>query len=304
MNTSQSCLLGIAITGCLTGDAIANLITDDFEVDTSGDYTIVEQGGPDASAAFAFDYIAAGIPLAPRSEAGDRGGLRMTANDTLGAANAITAFHDTQLVGISRYSLTVDVYMGVTGAAGTTEYAHVGVAGDGVTPNQWFGPAMGSGHFVAFNGDGDSSSDYRHFVEGVGTLGDGDASYLNGTNTVDASGDTYQALFPGTANPGSPTNIWTTLTIEIADGVITYSLDGATGMTAIIRDTAVAQDGFVSLGYADLFTSIASPFQAQFVIYDNLDVAATRDSVPLPPPLPLVLGAGLAIFGPRRRRRA
>jgi hypothetical protein len=289
------------VWGCvlaLAGSASATIIADDFEMNTAANYTVVENGGPDATASFAYDYIAAGIPLAPRSMAGDVGGLRMTANDSLGVANAITAFHNTPIVGLANYTLLVDVYIGVTGTSGTTEHAHVGVAGDGVTPNQLFSPISGSGHYLAFDGEGGSSSDYRHFKPSVTSVPSGDPSYLNSTNTTNSTGDTYQNLFPSPPYTwaGSPGNAWTTLKIEFAGGVggtITYSLDGATGMTPIIQDTSEILDGFISLGHADLFTSVAAPFQSQFVIYDNLEVIPEPGTMML-----LGLGALLAL---RRR---
>jgi hypothetical protein len=272
-----------------------DLIIDDFEVNSMANYTLVEQGGPDSSANFNFDYIAAGIPLAPRSMAGDTGGLRMTANDTLGAANALTAFHNTRVTGLADYTLIVDVYLGVTGSSGTTEHAHVGIGGDGVTPNQLFSPISGSGHFLAFDGDGGSASDYRHFKPSVTAVPSGDPSYLNSTNTTNSTGDTYQNLFPAPAYQfaGSPGNAWTTLRIDVVGGVggtITYSFDGV----PIIQDTLEVANGYISLGHGDLFTSIASPFQSQFVIYDNLQV------IPAPGSAAVLLGlGGLAL---RRRR--
>jgi hypothetical protein len=254
--------------------ASAQLITDDFEVDSSANYTVVEQGGPDATATFGFDYVAAGIPIAPNSPAGQVGGLRMTANDTLQATNQITAFHNTQLVGFTDYSLRVDVYMGVTGTGGTTEHMHVGIAGDGLTANSLFSPIQGSGHFMAMTGEGGSSSDYRHSTPSTLAVPSGDASYLNDLNTTNATGDTYQNLFPSPPYEfaGSPGNAWTTLEIRVQGGMVTYLLEGETGLTPIIQTPAEATDGYVSLGHGDLFTSVAAPFQSQFVIFDNLVV--------------------------------
>jgi hypothetical protein len=65
---------------------------------------------------------------------------------------------------------------------------------------------------------------------------------------------------------GSPGNAWTTLEIVINAATVTYSLDG----TPIIQVATEVQDGSVSLGHADLFSSVSNPFQSQFVIYDNL----------------------------------
>jgi hypothetical protein len=258
----------LAIAVAISGTAFAQ-ISDDFEVDSSSVYTVVDSVSPsDGSVTFAYDYVAASIPLAPRSGVGSTRGLRITANDSVGAAEAITVFHNTQLVGWLECTLTVDIYMGVTGTSGTTEHAHIGVAGDGSTVNQLFSPITGSGHFLAMSGEGGSSSDYRHYTPGLGPVPSGNLSYLNSTNTTNATGDTYQTLFPSPPYQfaGSPGNAWTTLEIVINAATVTYSLDG----TPIIQVATEVQDGSVSLGHADLFSSVSNPFQSQFVIYDNL----------------------------------
>jgi hypothetical protein len=278
-----------AAAALLTASASAQFITDDFETDTSANYTIVDPEPIDATASFAFDYVAAGIPLAPNSQAGDKGGLRFTANDTdPPAADTITAYHNTALSGFTNYSLTVDFYMGVTGTSGTTEHMHVGVAGDGTTLNSLFNPISGSGHFIAITGEGGSASDYRHSTPSTLAVPSGDPTYLNSDNTTNASGDTYQSIFPDTEFPGSPGNTWATLKIEIAGGLVTYSING----TPIIQTAAEATDGQISLGHGDLFSSVASPAQSQFVVYDNLVVT------PEPGTLALL---GLGLLALRRR---
>jgi hypothetical protein len=279
--------------------ASATVIVDDFEVDSSANYTIIDDsngtsgdGTPDSSVTFAWDYIAAGIPLAPRSNPGDVGGLRMTANDTAndaGAADHISAFHNTIIEGTTK-RLLVDIYMNVDVAgSGTTEFSKVGIGSDGTDFNSIFTPIAGDGHFLSMTGDGGSSSDYRHFVEGT-PVNSGDSSYLNDLNTTNATGDTYQEIFPGGDFPGSPGNRWTTLEIFVAAGKVRYSLDGV----AIIMTDVLDASGKVSLSYADVFSSVASPFQAHYVVYDNLEV------LPEPTSLALLALGGVAVL--RRRR--
>ena len=75
----RAAALSLASLGALAGSAGAQstvIISDTFETDTSADYTIVDDGTPNGTQAFNWDYVAAGIPLAPRSQAGDTGGLR------------------------------------------------------------------------------------------------------------------------------------------------------------------------------------------------------------------------------------
>lgn len=255
------------------------VIADNFESDTSANYTIGDDGTIDGVQEFGFDYVAAGIPLAPRSSMGDTGGLRLTVNTTAGIQDAITCFHNT-LVDADSYTLTVDAWMNFSGTAGTTEHAHVGVAGDGVTFNQLFSPISGSGAYIAFDGDGGSGSDYRWFRDSANTpMGETDSttlpnshpSYLgNGSNN---SGAFFQALFPAPPSTiaGSPGNIWTTVEVAVDNvaGQISFSFDG---VLTFQGDFGGRFDGLVSLGLGDVFSSIG--IADSFVVYDNLEVVA------------------------------
>jgi hypothetical protein len=285
--------VGVILGVSAAGLQAQTLISDNFETDTSANYTVVEGGGPDGSSTFAFDYIAAGLPLAPNSTAGDRGGLRLTANDTLGASDALTAYHTTA-IGVPNYILSVDIYMGVTGTGGTTEYANVGVAGDGVTPNSIFTPISAGGPFMAMTGEGGSSSDFR-WNDGVNPVNSGDVSYSSG-GSVNASDPYYQAIYPSPPFQflGSPGNSWTTMEIRVNGSNIGIFLDG----TVVVDGIAAALPGNqVSLGIADVFSSVANPFQSQFVVYDNLSVV-----VPEPTTGALMLLGGLGLFLRARRR--
>ena len=175
--------------------------------------------------------------------------------------------------------------------SGTTEFTTVGVAGDGATYNSIFTPISGTGHFLSMTGEGGSSSDYRHFIEPGTPVNSGDASYLNDLNTTNATGDTYQAIFPGGDFPGSPGNRWTTLTIEVTPVNVTYLLDG----TPIIQTPTLVSNGQVSLAYNDVFSSVASPAGSMFVVYDNLSV----EVIPEPASLALMGLGGLMML--RRR---
>lgn len=270
------------------------VITDNFETDTSANYTVVNDGTPNGTTLFAYDYVAAGIPLAPRSGVGDKGGLRMTANDSAAAVDAFTAFHNTT-VSAPHYQLKVDVYWKWSGTAGTTEHAHVGVGGDGVTFNQLFTPISGSGSYIAFDGDGGSTSDYRWFLDsahgGLTTVPNSDPSYLgHGSNNTGAF---YQSLFPSppATVAGSPGNIWTTVTIDVNSGTISYYFDGQLTMQGTYTGNL---DGKVSLGIADAFASSVDPGTV-FLYYDNLTV----EVIPEPASLTLLALCGLLVL--RRR---
>ena len=273
-----------AALAATTASAQTTLISDDFEVDTSADYTVVDDGAPDGTQTFAFDYVAAGMPLAPRSAAGDSGGLHLTANNSIGSADHWTVFHNT-MVTAPRYKMTVDVWMNFAGTSGTTEFAHVGVGGDAVTFNSVFTPISGSGAFIAFTGDGGSSSDFRWYRDANNTppgdtasttLPNSHPSYLgHGSN---ASGSFFLSLFPSPPSTiaGSPGNIWTTVEVDVDNvaGVISFRFDG---VLTFQGDFANNFDGHVSVGLADVFSSLSGP--TNFAVYDNLEVVEVPPSV-------------------------
>ncbi|MDB4724797.1 hypothetical protein OAF85_01370, partial [Planctomycetota bacterium] len=222
--------------------------------------------------------------LAPNSAPGDTGGLKLTANDTAGAGDAWTLFH-TNPVAADFYVLHVDVWMNFTSGSGTTEFSEVGVGGDGVTYNSVFSPISGSGAFIAFTGDGGSSSDFRWFRAVPNTpMGETDnttlpnshPSYLgHGSN---GSGSFFQSLFPAppSTTAGSPGNIWTTVRIEVDNlgGQISFYFDD---QLTFQGDFANDFNGFASLSIADVFTSVSTA--NNFTLYDNFRVEVPTNTV-------------------------
>lgn len=308
-------LAALAALSAPIADA-ATVILDNFETNTSADYTAVNDGTPNGTQTFAFDYVAAGIPLAPRSLAGEGKGLRMTANDSATAVDAWTLFHNTN-VAANQYTLKVDVWMNFAVAVASTEYAQVGVAGNGTTFNSVFTPISGSGAFLAFTGDGGSASDYRWFRAPANSLADDPAtapaissttlpnthpSYLgNGSNNTNTF---FANLFPlGTRTApsvaGSPGNMWTTVTIDVDNiaKTIDFSMTNPdTGVTALVFSGGFAGDlnGLVSLGVNDPFTSVDAG--SVFTLYDNLEVTVVPE-----PSAVLLFVAGLIAAQTRRR---
>ena len=259
-------------------------INDDFETDTSADYIITNDGTPDGTQTFAYDYIAAGIPLAPNSSPGETGGLRLTANDTAGASDAWTLFH-TNPIAADFYVLTVDVWMNFTSGSGTTEYAEVGVGGDGATYNSVFLPIEGSGAFLAFTGDGGSISDFRWFRAVPNTpMGDSNNTTLPNNHPSylghgsDGSGSVFQGLFPypPATTAGSPGNIWTTVRVEVDNvvGQISFYFDD---QLTFQGDFANDFNGFASLSVADVFSSVSTA--NNFTLYDNFRVEVPTNTI-------------------------
>jgi len=265
---------------CAAASAAAQtvVISDTFEVDSRANYVIVDDSSPDGTQTFAWDYVSAGLPLAPRSAPGTARGLRLTANDAATATDAWTLFHTTP-VSAPFYRLEVDVWMNFDTFGPSTEHAHIGVGGDGVTFNSIFSPVSGSGVHFAFDGDGDTASDYRwyrdlaHLPNGetdIGTIPATHPSYLgHGSNNTHPF---FQALFPSppATRAGSPGNIWTTVRIDVdnAAGVVEMYFDGVLTFQGNFANPLV---GLTSLGLCDLFASVSGPANV-FTVYDNFVV--------------------------------
>ncbi len=278
----------LASAGTLAAStASAQIIVDNFESDSSANFTLVDDTTPDGTQDFQFDYIAAGIPLAPRSAAGDTKGIKMTSNDNGSTPDATTLFHVTPVNELV-YTMTVDVYSSfptATGSPGTTEHAHVGVGGDGATFNKVFTPISGSGAFIAFTGDGGNVSDFRWFRDAANTpagdpfnttLPNDHPSYLgNGSNNTGAF---FQSIFPSPPSSiaGVPGNIWTTVTIVVDNGTgtISFYFDGNLTFQGAFDGVLT---GAVSLGHGDSYGSVSLP--ENFVVYDNLEVSAPSTSI-------------------------
>lgn len=256
------------------------LITDNFETNSVADYTLLDGGTLDGVQEFGFDYVAAGIPLAPRSSAGDTGGLFLSANTTAGGADSVTCAHNLP-VNADSYTVTVDAWMNfLPGSTTATEYAYVGVGCNGIDYNRHRSPVSGSGAYLLFDSDGDSGTDFAWYRD-VANLPAGEMdsevlpsthpSYLgNGSNN---SGAFFQTLFPSPPSTvaGAPGNIWTTVVVEVDNvaGQISFYFDG---QLTYQGDFAGRLDGLVSLSIADVFSSVGTP--ESFLIFDNFEVVS------------------------------
>lgn len=274
---------------------------DSYETDSSANYSLVTDGFPDGTVTFGYDYTNDGVPLAPRSAPGAGKGLRMTVNDLMAEPEAFTAYFKPPIT-YSSYKVEVDVYMAYQGVAGVTEFATVGVGGNGSNFNQFQFPTSGSGAFISFSGDGGSSSDYRWYRNASLTpSGDTASNLIPNTHPSylghgsDNNSPFFNALFPGGSAPGAPGNRWTTVMIDVNNGAIGFYFDGSKAFEGTYEGSL---SGLVSLGLSDIFASLDDG--SVYTLYDNLRIST---AVPEPSGITLMgMGAVFALMRHRVRR--
>jgi hypothetical protein len=242
--------------------------TENFDVG-SPSWTITDaqdNGIDDFSVDLSFDYSGLGIGTAPKG--GGQRGARLKANLTNNGL-PLTAGNQEEGINIyptgqsfsGDYRLKFDVYMGVVGTVGTTEFSLFGINATGTRTNwdSFFGPGT-DGLFYGFTGDGGSTIDYRGY-EGVL---DGDPDLFVLFDNEDAL---PQATFPST--DGAPTNQWVEVEVSTVASVVTMKLNGV--VFDQFTNVGVFTSGNIFLGYQDIFPSVNPD---NFAIYDNVTVAA------------------------------
>ncbi|MEZ6193065.1 MAG: PEP-CTERM sorting domain-containing protein [Phycisphaerales bacterium] len=244
---------GLALT---VGQANAQF-TDNFEDGLGASrYNIAtdyESGVADNNINFTFDYIAAGLPLAPNSTGGDTLGLYVQSNLTdqcpgLPGCNAnndegeMIAFYPgsgNSFGPNDDYILQFDFYQNVKNVGNIfsmTESVSMGLNANGTDANWFFGQHPTSGSWFSMTTDGDSSTDIRAFEgdavddgspngynfrreyaedDNVDPLLQGVAGFLDGSLSA-ANPVTLQAISSG----------WSVFQLEKSGTTITWRVNG------------------------------------------------------------------------------
>jgi len=294
-------LLAIALSA--SGQTV--LFSDNFDSDTSANWTVRDGSGTgvsDYTAQFAFDYstntftrngVTGTIPPAPN---GGGNGLKLTVNKNDDSADtAAVCVFPTGQVFSNDYALKFDMWInyngGAYGGSGSTEFAHFGLntVGDKVDWASTTDPA--DGVWFAVTGEGGAARDYRSYV------GDGyypamelqgvEGGFLdrNGDGTVeqeiylDTPIDPLDVMFPPPTfeTPAAPSKQWVQVEVrqrtnEFFQHTITWLINGYVIAEHSQADSYAQTMGDIMLGTMDIFSSIASPKADNFVIYDNVRV--------------------------------
>lgn len=301
------CVLGLQLAVC---PAFAQLYTQDFETDTTGDW-IINNGPSDAAADFFFDYSTVGIPPAPNG--GGTHGMKLQANLANGVFSGMSVSPSGQAFA-DDYILTFDWWSNFNGpfpggGSGSTNLSTFGIGTSGVQP-QWPGGVQDSVWFAA-TGDGGSAGDWRAYSTAAPTsYPDGSPVYPFDTrNNTDpyfadfganSAPPGQLAMFPqqtGVTAVGSAGMEWHQVTIEKAGDFATWRVDGTLMATIDLTTVTLAGEN-IFFGHSDVNASSSSdPNDAAllFSLVDNVRV------VPAPSVLSALAVGTLALV---RRRRA
>jgi hypothetical protein len=273
---------------------------DDFDVDTSASWTIL-QSSADTAATFAWDYSALDIPPAPNSD-GTTFGLKLEANMALpGTIESITVLPTGESYS-GNYLLRFDMWMNVNGplpggGTGSTEFLTAGLGHDSVTNNfhtGTSGTSTGAGGWFAVSGEGGSTRDFRayknnfeqfaesgQFAASTSSAGGGahnnTTAYYATTFPGNAPPVQQQIDFPqqtGTAAAGTPAFGWYQVEVRRTGTRVRWSINGLriAELDQNIGTTVFALDGNIAIGYLDPFTSVSDNPALSFGVIDNVRV--------------------------------
>lgn len=276
--------------------AYASLYTQDFEVDSTANWTL-NNGPSDAAADFFFDYATVGIPAAPGG-AGTRG-LKLQAN----LANGIFSGMSVSPTGQSfagDYVVEFDWWANFNGpfpggGSGSTNLSTFGIGTAGATP-QWPGGVQDSVWFAG-TGDGGSSADWRAYSSAATTgYPDGSPVYpyttRNNTNPYfagfgnNAAPAAQLALFPqqtGLTAVGSAGMEWHFVQITKAGTTATWYVDGLL-MATIDLNTVTLGGGNIFFGHSDINATSSTDVNDAallFTLIDNVNVTPEPGSLAL-----------------------
>jgi len=304
---------------CAQG-AFGALFSEDFNADHTAGWTINDPGLSDTLADFYYDYSAIGVPAAPNGS-GTRG-LKMTANNS-GAVFSGFSVSPTGQSFSGNYQVSFDMWQNYAGplgpgGSGTTQLSLYGIGTSGAS-SAWIGSTAWStgANGVGFGTtlDGGSASDYRAYSSAAPTsYSAGNPVYQAPAGGINNSAPYYGffgsqsapaaqvGLFPGqtgSTDAGETSFAWRRVTIEVAGGFATWSIDGLS-LAKVDLSTVTLGGGNIFFGHDDTNGSVSTdPNRAllNVTLIDNILVT----EVPEPSSLAFLGLGGLAFLARRRK---
>lgn len=277
------------------------LFADDFETDTSANWTVLFGANnevDDKDAVFAYDYVTFDqIPPAPN---GSFLGLKLTVNKydptSYGAAGVNVYPKGKSFSG--NYALRFNMFIQVNTVAGTTEHALFGVNHSGSKTN-WVRQTAGSvqnpavdidGLWFAIVADASEVNGLGHVCY-TGTQADAPASVLANRSPLDLTGVFKSPPFNAgdsgvggspACRPDTTTLNWADVEVKSVNDVITLSINRTVVLE--VPNSTPYKSGTIMLGYNDQFDSIGN---VGAVYFDNVRVVQLDVA---PPPKPVITG--------------
>ncbi len=306
------CALSTLLLAAYSCPVSAALLSDNFDVDSSANYTVLQDPTPfDSQVDFAYDYSVDGIPAAPGSAT--TLGAKFQANIVSPSTTDAITIVPTGNTFAGDVQLRFHMWMNANGpfpagGTGSTEFMTAGILHDSLTVNR--SGTSGSGAWFAVSGEGGTSRDYRAHLDG--TENTNAATYAGGGQNANPN---YATQFPGidvaavnggaltaaqganqtgTTGDGAMAFAWRDVIIARIGDTVTWKIDG--NLIATL-DVTGQGDGNIAIGYHDPFSSVSSPTGQAFGLIDNLVV-----TVPEPASLAL-LGLSLVGLALGRKRR-
>lgn len=274
-----SCLVALLAIGGASRIAVAQVLyTENFNDGSAASrWTTSPSGNPNYAINYAYDYVAAGIPVAPSGTSGT--GLWMKANTTGSQAGSVMAFPTGQNFS-GNQTLSFDLWFGVSGSVATTEFGvfglmHTSTNSQAPTNTTGTTPGIGpspNGVDYALTGDTGASRDVRVYVTGTEKVGTSGGYARNNLLVQEEQAAPYNFAYQPYLTSTTPmaANQWLKVAVTAYSGTTLFQVNGQTWS----RSATQSGTGNIMLGYMDIFASVSGT--GIFGLYDNVTVSVAQ----------------------------
>jgi hypothetical protein len=309
-------VLGTATNGIVTirndddGVELGELLySDDFDTDTSAEWTVNEAHVDSNRATFNYNYADMGIPIAPNTTNATTRGLKLEANVGAPTFTGLSVSPTGEEFS-GDYRLSFDMWINFNGplalgGSGSTLSFSAGVGTSGTVAQ--FPASSVEGVIFSVTGDGGSGSDWRAYASTGAPLTGDTGAYAGGTeaNVLNNSHPYYSpfgramapeaqlALFPDQTEEtsvGAPGMAWHEVVIEKRGTNFTWIVDNLPIATITLTNKEIGSNIFV--GFFDINMGQTGNQDLSFGLVDNLRVHALES---IEPPLGDVVIGSIAV---------